>query len=97
MRTRGDLFQLVNDEVVVAFGSELARHPHGSIAIAGVFDQPGGRRADSADAGLFPQPEARAGVDHPGRVIRLVAAQRHDQQRYPGGQGFHHGAVAAVS
>ena len=87
-RTRSDMFQFVNDEVVVAFGSQPARHPPGSSAIAGVFDHPGGGRAQSGDAGIFPQPDARAGVDDTGRVVRLVAAQRHDQQRYPAVRAF---------
>jgi len=42
-------------------------------------------------------PDTRAGCGHAGRVVGLVAAQGHDQQRYSGGQGFHHGAVATMS
>ena len=69
VRTRSDTFQFVNDEIVVAFGSQPGRHPPGSSAIAGVFDHPRRGRAQGAYAGIFPQPDARAGVDHAGREL----------------------------
>jgi hypothetical protein len=56
------MLQFGNDEVVVAFGSQPARHPPGGGAIAGILDHPAGRRMQGADAGIFPQPDARAGV-----------------------------------
>jgi len=91
------VLQFINDEVVVAFGRQPARHPPGSGTITGIVNHPGDGCTQSADTGIFPQPDARAGVHHPGSIVWLVAAERHNHQRYPGDQSFHHGAVAAVS
>ena len=55
------MLQFIDNEVVIAFGGQPARHPPGGGAIAGIPDHPAGGRAQRVGAGIFPQPGARAG------------------------------------
>src|SRR5213082_522086 len=65
--------QLIDNEVVVAFGSQPGRHVLGGGAVAGIFDNPADGHPQRADGGVLAQPDARTGIYHPAGVVGLVA------------------------
>src|SRR5262245_5814873 len=69
----GYLLEFVHNAVVVAFGGQTGCHGPGGGAVAGIPDDPADGRPERFGAGVLPQPDARAGIHHPGGVVGLVA------------------------
>jgi pimeloyl-ACP methyl ester carboxylesterase len=92
----GHALELIDHEALVALAGELCRHAPGGDAVAVVVQDPAYRLPQRPGAGVLPDPQARSGLDHPGGVVGLIPPERHHDQRHPGGQRLHHGAVTAV-